>query len=587
MIPQSRACSTSSISPSEAVFAVFRHFVRALFCATVIAGSFGLPDAQARHDISLAKLPPPDSLEARVDSIMSVYSGDGPGVVVGVIQGGEVVFSKAYGMADLAHGVAITTETQFNIASASKQFTGFAIALLSKRGQLSLDDPVVSHLPSLPSFKDTVTIRHLLSHTSGYRPAYGALALAGRQDGFSREEAFKVVRNQRELQFSPGTQQLYNSTGYILLAEIIEKVTGTAFPAWMQDNVFGPLGMEDTAFEREAGEVISGSAYSYSKGEDGGYLLEAPTDASYGAGDIFTTIGDWAEWMHNYETGRLGGEDVVRQMMTPYVLANGDTTNYGFGLRIDEHRGLRRVKHAGATEGYWTQFNYYPDVGGGVVVMSNYDEVIPAERADAVAELVFQDQMEDRPAPDKAASLNADASPDADQLQRYAGAYQLESGDVVRIKLQGDTLVSMMGGGFPLIPLSKTKFRVEGTQQSVRFLTRPDGTVRRAVVRAPNRSLTLEPIDLWSPSPPVLEKYAGQYYSPELQTAYTLQVKEGQLVATHRWVDDLRFVPRKKDTFKSEHTDMKIRFERNEHGEVTGYYASRWEARDVWFRKED
>jgi CubicO group peptidase (beta-lactamase class C family) len=573
------------MSRSETVVAAFRSVLRTLFCAAVLAGGLWLTEAEAGRDDGSVHVPPADSLEARVDSIMSVYPEDGPGAVVGVIQGGEVIFRKAYGMAELVHGVPVTTETRFNIASASKQFTGFAIALLSKRGLLSLDDPVVSHLPSLPSFEETVTIRHLLSHTSGYRPAYGALALAGRQ--FSREEAFKVVQNQPELQFLPGTQKLYNSTGYILLAEIIEKVTGAPFPDWMQDHVFAPLGMEQTAFERVAGDVIPGSAYSYSKGEHGGYLLEAPTDASYGAGDIFTTIGDWARWMHNYETGALGGEDVVRQMMTPYVLANGDTTNYGFGLRIDEHRGLRRVKHAGATEGYWTQFYYYLDVGGGVVVMSNYDEVIPEERADAIGTLFFQDQMEDRTAPERSASLSADASPDADQLRRYAGAYQLENGDVVEIKLRGDTLVSMSGGGFPLIPLSNTAFRVEGTPQRVRFLTRTDGTVRRAVLNAPNRSLTLEPIDLWSPSPTVLEECTGRYYSPELQTAYTVQVDEGQLAATHRWVDDLWLAPTTEDTFESEDTGMTIRFERSEDGSVTGYYASLWEARNVWFRKED
>lgn len=529
----------------------------------------------------------PDSLEAQVDSIMSVYPGDGPGAVVGVMQSGDVAFRKAYGMADLTHGIPITTETRFNVASASKQFTGFAIALLAKRGKLSLDDPVVRHLPSLPTFEDTVTIRHLLSHTSGYRPAYGALALAGQYGGFSREEAFKVVRRQRELQFPPGTQKLYNSTGYILLAEIVEQVSGMPFPDWMQEHVLGPLGMENTAFEREAGDVIPGSAYSYSKGEHGGYRLDAPNDASYGAGDIFTTVGDWAKWMHNYETAEVGGEAVIRQMMTPYVLDSGDTTNYGFGLRIDDHRDLRRIKHAGATEGYWTQFYYYPEIDGGVVVMSNYDEVIPEAQADAIAELFFREHMQNRPASGPAVPSATDGRPDLTQLRRYAGAYQLENGDVVEIKLQGDTLVSTSGGGFPLIPLSKSTFHVEGTQQRVRFVTRPDGTVRRAVLQKPNRSLTVEPIDLWSPSPTVLEKYTGRYYSSELQTEYTFRVENGQLVATHRWVGDLRFVPTKEDTFENEQTGMEIRFRRNKVGIVTGYYASLWEARDVWFEKQN
>jgi CubicO group peptidase (beta-lactamase class C family) len=574
------------------MFAAFRTFIRVFLCAAVLAAGISLADIQASPTPHPTQFSPrdsvalQDSVEVRVDSIMSVYPDDGPGAVVGVIRDGDVAFSKAYGMADLTHGVPITTETRFNVASASKQFTGFAIAVLAKEGRLSLDDPVVDYLPSLPTFADTVTIGHLVSHTSGYRPAYGTLALAGRADGFSREEAFEVVRNQRELQFPPGTQKLYNSTGYILLAEIVERVSGMSFPDWIQDRVFDPLGMENTAFEREPGDVIPGSAYSYSKGEHGRYRLEAPTDASYGAGDIFTTIGDWAKWMHNYETAALGGESVIRQMMTPYVLANGDTTNYGFGLRIDDHRGLRRVKHAGATEGYWTQFYYYPDIDGGVVVMSNYDEVIPKERASAIAELFFGDQMQAKPAPNRGAAADADARPSIAQLRQYAGSYRMKTGDVVELKLQGDTLVSMRGGGIPLIPRSKTTFQVKGTQQRVRFVIRSDGTVRRAILQAPSRSMTLRPVAPWSPSPATLEKYAGRYYTPELQTAYTFRVEEDQLVATHRWVGDLRFAPTEEDTFRSEQTGMEIRFERNEDGEVTGYYASLWEARNVWFERQ-
>lgn len=111
--------------------------------------------------------------------------------------------------------------------------------------------------------------------------------------------------------------------------------------------------------------------------------------------------------------------------------------------------------------------------------------------------------------------------------------------------------------------------------------------MRRAVLQKPNRSLTVEPIDLWSPSPTVLEKYTGRYYSSELQTEYTFRVENGQLVATHRWVGDLRFVPTKEDTFENERTGMEIRFRRNKVGTVTGYYASLWEARDVWFEKQN
>jgi len=181
-------------------------------------------------------------------------------------------------MADLAHQIPITPETRFNIGSASKQFLGFAFALLAEQGALSLEDPVREHLPDWPKFSETVTLRHLLTHTSGYREAYGTLYLAGRvpgQDYLPREEALDVVRRQPKLEFSPGSTFQYNSTAFVILADVLEQVTGEAPAKWMEENVFRPLGMKQTSIEREVGQVIPKAADSYTDAEHGGYIQEA------------------------------------------------------------------------------------------------------------------------------------------------------------------------------------------------------------------------------------------------------------------------------------------------------------------------
>jgi len=178
-----------------------------------------------------------DTLETQIDSLMAEFdSPHSPGAVVGVIREGKVAFAKGYGMADLANGIANTRHTRFNLGSVSKQFLGFGFALLESRGELSLEDPVSKYLPDWPEFQDTVTLRHLLTHTSGYREAYGTLALAGRtpgEDRLPRQEALTVVRRQQELEFAPGSEWKYNSTAWVILAEVLEEVTGQDSAEWM------------------------------------------------------------------------------------------------------------------------------------------------------------------------------------------------------------------------------------------------------------------------------------------------------------------------------------------------------------------
>jgi len=169
----------------------------------------------------------------KVDQMLAAFSGpETPGVVVGVVDGGELVFAEAYGMANLEHGIPFTVDLSSNIGSVTKHFTAMGILLLEQDGKLSLEDDVREYIPELPDFGATVTVKNLLNHTGGYREIYNFLPMAGRQgeDAIRREEAIRIVQRQPELQAAPNTEFNYNNTGYILLATIIERVSGKSFP---------------------------------------------------------------------------------------------------------------------------------------------------------------------------------------------------------------------------------------------------------------------------------------------------------------------------------------------------------------------
>jgi len=317
----------------------------------------------------------PDTEADRVDRIMADHAASGtPGALVAVVRNGRIVFERAYGMANLTHGIPFTTETRTNIGSTSKQFTAFALALLADRGELSLDDDVRVHIPELPDLGEPVTLRHLITHSSGYREFLNALAIGGwrleEADHIDRDEILTVVQRQPALQNSPGAEYNYNNTGYALLALVVERATGETFPAWMRSNVFEPLGMTGTMVRADPRQIVPNSALGYAPDDDDGFREVTDLSATMGAGGMYTTIGDLALWMRNLHTAELGGRHVMDRMTTRNVLTTGDTSTYAMGLIVTRSRGLRVIQHGGADAAHRSTFVYYPDLDAGLIVQS-------------------------------------------------------------------------------------------------------------------------------------------------------------------------------------------------------------------------
>jgi len=531
--------------------------------------------------------------EARIDSILAPWTVPGsPGAAVGVVREGELVFARGYGLANLEYDVPITPASIFHIASISKQFTTFAIALLASEGALGLDDDIRLHLPEVPDLGAPVTIRHLIHHTSGIRDQWELLAMAGWRldDVITREHILGLMRAQRELNFPPGSEHLYSNMGYSLLAEIVERASGIPFVTFAERRIFEPLGMSNTHFHDDHRRIVRNRAYSYAPLPEGGFRHAPLNYATVGATSLFTTVEDLARWDRNLRDGTVGGT-VVRDLMTTRgVLDDGEEIPYAFALIHGEHRGLRTIGHGGSDAGYRTNFVRFPDHGVSVVVFSNLASFNPARVALSVAEVLLGDRMTpESPRPAVRVARPAPAirlSPR--QLQPLAGSYADPGSDQVRrIELRDGRLVLVAAQPLPLVPVARNRFRLQGAPIEVEFVFdtpvngRIGGLAELVSGAAPTRFESVA-----TPSSEMLAELAGTYRSAELDTWYTLSLEDGRLVARHQRHEPIPLTA----TFPDRLTGQawwfrQLRFARDAEGEVTGFRLSGGRVRNLWFER--
>lgn len=566
---------------------------------TEVAGSYRIAvtpfqQKEGRYVIRLRLAEPVATTpEGQVDQRMAIYQDDTPGGVVAVVKGGEIVFAKGYGMANLEYAIANTPQTPYHMASVSKQFTAFAIALLADQGKLALDDAVHHYIPELPDFGKPITLRHLLTHTSGLRDQWNLWVMSGGRmdDVIRQEDLFRLIERQRALNFEPGAEYLYSNTGYMLLAETVKRVAGEDFGAWMQAQVFEPLGMASTQIYDDHERLVPGRAYSYGNGEDGIKKLVL-SYANSGATSLFTTAEDLTKWLRNFRAAAVGSPAVLAQMQERGILNNGDTLSYALGIGIGTYRGLRRIQHGGADAGYRTLLAYYPEIDAGVVVLGNISSFNPGQIANAAAEAFFAEHMEPEPVKreeaeqDQTDTEGVTVAPAL--LDAYAGHYVIEGGPAVDILREGDGLFAQIQGQprFALIALADTLFRVDApVDVRVSFHRAPDGRVERGTVYQ-NGETAFRRVAPWRPDAEALAAYTGRFYSPELETFYTIAVEDSQLVARHRRHGVIQLTPREKDAFSGNVFFFgDVAFDRDETGVVTTMRVSNGRVRNLVFEK--
>jgi CubicO group peptidase (beta-lactamase class C family) len=520
----------------------------------------------------------PADASQRVDEIFARWdSNTSAGCAVGVSVNGLTVMERAYGMADLEHNVPNTPETIFEGGSLSKQFTSAAIVLLAMDGAISLDDDVREYVPELPDYGTTITIKHLMTHTSGLRDWGSVAAISGwgrEQRSHDHDWVVDILSRQSALNYVPGHRYSYTNSGYNLLAVIVDRVSGMSFADFSMERVFKPLGLKNTQWRDDHRRIVPGRSSAYNATGDG-WEINRPIEDVHGNGGILTTVGDLTAWNQALSDERFG-PDFTRMMHDQGELNDGSTIVYAGGLRITEVMGVRSISHTGATSGYRAFTARYPDQGLSVSMLCNASNAPTGGNGRAVARIFLADAVQNPVAPEPTPVAAA-------TLESYAGLYrEPTTGNTMNVRASGDVL---RAGAAALIPVSATRFQAGASQRFYDFHTDGPGRPWISVDSWEFTDERYEPVDAWQPTEDDLEAVTGTYESWDAETTYVVSVENGTLTAWQRPGTTFALAPIYEDAFRARGSI--VRFRRDENGRVSGLSLSSSRVYDMRFTRTD
>jgi CubicO group peptidase (beta-lactamase class C family) len=525
----------------------------------------------------------PAVVRTQVDAVFARWDHTNtPGCALGISQNGHTVYERGYGMAELQYGLAITPQSIFHVASISKQFTAFAVALLAHDGKLSLDGDIRKYLPEIPDYGTVITVRQLMHHVSGLRDQWQLLGYAGwrfPEDLITEQDVLNIVRRQKRLNFTPQSEWLYSNTGFTLLAVIVQRVSGQSLRDFAQQRIFAPLGMTHTHFHDDHAMIVPGRTSAYVP-QATGWKISIPDFDTYGATSLFTTTGDLLIWMNNLDHPTVGTAQLVTEAQKSAVLSDGTLANYGYGLSLGTYRGLVAIGHGGADAGYRAQVERYPERGLSIAVLCNAGTAAPNVMLRRVADAVLGTSV-------SADVVTADPEPQhvsADVLARWVGTYRdTVSQSVLRILQSGDTL--RQANGPRLIPTSDTTLRLAGGATT--YVLRLNGGRVVGLRQLPKtlRSIEYRREPSRAPGRDSLAAYAGTYYSEELDVRYTLAVRDSVLAVEFRKINDASMTMVFPDGFLSTF-GATIVFTRDAKQRITGFTLTDGRVRGVRFDRE-
>ncbi len=325
-------------------------------------------------------------LAEKADELLRAYSGSVPGASIAVVKEGKPALMKCYGLSNLENGKQITPSTNFRLASLTKAFTAVCVLKLVEDGKLGLEDRLSELIPGMPKYSKEITVRRMLGHTSGV-PDYDNDVPADYPGQVHEDYVVLKTRAQLEPIFSPGSRFQYSNTAYVLLASIVERVSGISFPEFLKKAVFEPLRMKGSTMYAGEESPISNRAYGYTR-RGGGFVCEdqSSTSATLGDGCIYSSVEDLLRWDSGLRGGGLVSEELLDLAFNPGTLADGRRTDYGFGWYIMDHNGTRVLHHAGDTAGFRHKLVRIPQLETAIIILTNrydYDLSIPRQATEA------------------------------------------------------------------------------------------------------------------------------------------------------------------------------------------------------------
>mgnify|MGYP000539572934 FL=1 len=513
-----------------------------------------------------------------------------PGAALAIIKDGEIIYKRGYGMAKLEDDLVMTPSKVFDIGSVSKQFTAACVAILALEGKLSLDDDVRQYIPELPTYERPITLRHLIHHTSGLRDYNALLSLAGFRpdsDCPTVEEALEIICCQKRLNHPPGEEYSYTNTGYFLLGQIVERVSGKSLNQFAQERIFQPLGMKSTFFQDNHHQVIKNRASGYAP-EGESFRLEMSNWDEVGDGNVYTTVEDlylWDQAFYNYKLGR----ELMDMLHTQGKLNNGQTIDYAFGLIIGTYRGLRTVSHSGSWAGFRASLIRFPDEKFSIICLANLSTFNPSAISYKIADIYLADKFKEDIKKEKPLEIKAFPLSEKELLEKCGNYKEIKFGLWLVLSLEKEKLKAQIGRQELLLtPVSQNTFQTWLGESliSLEFSCDEKGQIKAQLAGlGREKYVFLKAAPLPSLTPQALKEYEGFYQSDELLAAiYEIRLdKENKLKIKFRNAPQEALKAMAPDEFAVD--GMNFSFLRAKNKKITGLALSVGRAANIMFRK--
>jgi CubicO group peptidase (beta-lactamase class C family) len=467
-----------------------------------------------------------DSLEKTIDAIMVNHTGsDKPGATIGIIKEGKLIFQKGYGMADLKLHKVNSPKVVYPIASGSKQFTAFVVASLIRQQKILLTDTIGKFLPEFPDYGKGITIKNLLYHTSGIRDYMVLMWLTGKsfEEPFSNKDAMNIIVRQNKLNFNPGDRCVYSNSNYILLAEIICRITGRTLEAY-SSNLFNALNMNFSGFGEYQMEKNTVRAMSYFRSGDN-YLPFKNKFTAYGDGGMHTTMEDLAQWDKEF----YDSASLVQHILNRGTLNNGNVLSYGMGIHLATYRNEPVQTHAGAFLGFRSETLRFPARKISIICLGNSEDINPESITRAIADVyVFGDRNS---AELIQTNINkaTSKSPSVENATLFTGVYQVMPNVLIHIKHEEGWLSGQVTGQPKqmLYADSSHTFTIGVTTDKAVFSNLMNGKYQQLTVVQKQGNTTAQLLPVLSGEDYL--RYEGDYYSEEQNITYQFYSKDENL----------------------------------------------------------
>ena len=423
----------------------------------------------------------PQGAAAYAAVITQAFPASGPGAAAIVVKDGKVLYRASQGLADVEKKIALQPDSVFRLGSVTKQFTSMAIMMLVEQGKIGLQDPIEKYLPGYPTHGKVITVEHLLTHTSGiqsYTDIPGYMTTKVKAD-LTVSQLIDAFKNE-PMQFDPGTKFRYNNSGYVLLGAIIEKASGQTYADYIADHIFKPLGMSHSYYGTQE-RTIAKMAVGHT--ENGRRAQPLSMTQPYAAGSLLSTVDDLVLWDAALSTERLVKRSSLERIWTPYKLANGTTTGYGYGWQMGTLAGEPTVEHGGGIFGFSTYAIRVPAQHVYVAVLCNSDSpaVAPSHLAKQLGAIALGKPFAER----------KEIKVDPSLYDRYVGEYELAPGFVLTVTREGNRLMTQATGQgkIEVFPYSETEFFLKVTDAQISFVKGPTGVIDHLVLHQAGRDM--------------------------------------------------------------------------------------------------